>query len=192
MSDMLEQAIIDAAALREAALTTLENEPTTSEQQEQPKTKEQLELTRGAKRKTPIPEDVEEILIQHLGGKSVEEIAASLELAAIDISKKLTIAFKAGHPYYWDLLGVSNDVWLTFLQSREENALATVRERLPNGAADMPKILLCACRFAREALRDAKQLEGDESSEDESSSEENEDEDNVDASEDDEEEEEKE
>jgi len=191
--DYEEEEIEPYAALREAALTTLENEPTTSEQQEQPKTKEQLELTRGAKRKTPIPEDVEEILIQHLGGKSVEEIAASLELAAIDISKKLTIAFKAGHPYYWDLLGVSNDVWLTFLQSREENALATVRERLPNGAADMPKILLCACRFAREALRDAKQLEGDESSEDEeeSSSEEDEDEDNVDASEDEEEEEEK-
>jgi len=83
---------------------------------------------------------------------------------------------------------------LTFLQSREENALATVRERLPNGAADMPKILLCACRFAREALRNAKQLEGDESSEDEeeSSSEEDEDEDNVDASEDEEEEEEEE
>ena len=192
--DYEEEEIEPYAALREAALTTLENEPTTSEQQEQPKTKEQLELTRGAKRKTPIPEDVEEILIQHLGGKSVEEIAASLELAAIDISKKLTIAFKAGHPYYWDLLGVSNDVWLTFLQSREENALATVRERLPNGAADMPKILLCACRFAREALRDAKQLEGDESSEDEeeSSSEEDEDEDNVDASEDEEEEEEEE
>ena len=175
------------AALREAALTTLENETTTSGQPEQSKTKEQLELTRGAKRKTPIPEDVEEILIQHLGGKAVEDIAETLKLTSADISKKLTIAFKAGHPYYWDLLGVSNDIWLTFLQSREEKALATIRERLPNGAADMPKILLCACRFAREVLRDGNQLEGDESAEDdddadddeeeESSSEENNDED---------------
>ena len=136
------------AALREAAMTTLESEPTTSEQEQ--KTKEKLELTRGAKRKTPIPEDVEEILIQHLGGKSVDDIAALLNLTSSDVSKKLTIAFKAGHAYYWDLLGVSNDVWLTFLQSREETALATIRERLPNGAADMPKILFCACRFARE------------------------------------------
>ena len=173
------------AALREAALTTLENETTTSGQPEQSKTKEQLELTRGAKRKTPIPEDVEEILIQHLGGKAVEDIAETLKLTSADISKKLTIAFKAGHPYYWDLLGVSNDIWLTFLQSREEKALATIRERLPNGAADMSKILLCACRFAREVLRDGNQLEGDESAEDddddeeeeESSSEENNDED---------------
>jgi len=176
------------AALREAALTTLENETTTSGQPEQSKTKEQLELTRGAKRKTPIPEDVEEILIQHLGGKAVEDIAETLKLTSADISKKLTIAFKAGHPYYWDLLGVSNDIWLTFLQSREEKALATIRERLPNGAADMPKILLCACRFAREVLRDGNQLEGDESADDdddeeeeeeeeESSSEENDDED---------------
>ena len=44
--------------------------------------------------------------------------------------------------------------------------MATIRERLPNGAADMPKILLCACRFAREVLRDGNQLEGDESAED--------------------------
>ena len=188
-----EEEIEPYAALREAALTTLENEPTTSGQPEQPKTKEQLELTRGAKRKTPIPEDVEEILIQHLGGKAVEDIAETLKLTSVDISKKLTIAFKAGHPYYWDLLGVSNDIWLTFLQSREEKALATIRERLPNGAADMPKILLCACRFAREVLRDGNQLEGDESAEDdddeeeESSSEENDDEDD-DASEEEEEE----
>ena len=179
-----EEEIEPYAALREAALTTLENETTISGQPEQPKTKEQLELTRGAKRKTPIPEDVEEILIQHLGGKAVEDIAETLKLTSADICKKLTIAFKAGHPYYWDLLGVSNDIWLTFLQSREEKALATIRERLPNGAADMPKILLCACRFAREVLRDGKQLEGDESAEDddddeeeESSSEENDDED---------------
>jgi hypothetical protein len=180
-----EEEIEPYAALREAALTTLENETTISGQPEQPKTKEQLELTRGAKRKTPIPEDVEEILIQHLGGKAVEDIAETLKLTTADISKKLTIAFKAGHPYYWDLLGVSNDIWLTFLQSREEKALATIRERLPNGAADMPKILLCACRFAREVLRDGNQLEGDESAEDddddeeeeESSSEENDDED---------------
>ena len=161
-----EEEIEPYAALREAALTTLENETTISGQPEQPKTKEQLELTRGAKRKTPIPEDVEEILIQHLGGKAVEDIAETLKLTSADISKKLTIAFKAGHPYYWDLLGVSNDIWLTFLQSREEKALATIRERLPNGAADMPKILLCACRFAREVLRDGNQLEGDESAED--------------------------
>ena len=188
-----EEEIEPYAALREAALTTLENETTISGQPEQPKTKEQLELTRGAKRKTPIPEDVEEILIQHLGGKAVEDIAETLKLTSADISKKLTIAFKAGHPYYWDLLGVSNDIWLTFLQSREEKALATIRERLPNGAADMPKILLCACRFAREVLRDGKQLEGDESAEDdddddeeESSSEENDDEDD-DASEEEEE-----
>ena len=157
------------AALREAAMTTLESEPTTSEQEQ--KTKEKLELTRGAKRKTPIPEDVEEILIQHLGGKSVDDIAALLNLTSSDVSKKLTIAFKAGHAYYWDLLGVSNDVWLTFLQSREENALATIRERLPNGAADMPKILFCACRFAREVLGDGKKLEGDESGESSSSDE---------------------
>ena len=189
-----EEEIEPYAALREAALTTLENETTISGQPEQPKTKEQLELTRGAKRKTPIPEDVEEILIQHLGGKAVEDIAETLKLTSADICKKLTIAFKAGHPYYWDLLGVSNDIWLTFLQSREEKALATIRERLPNGAADMPKILLCACRFAREVLRDGKQLEGDESAEDddddeeeESSSEENDDEDD-DASEEEEEE----
>ena len=161
-----EEEIEPYAALREAALTTLENETTISGQPEQPKTKEQLELTRGAKRKTPIPEDVEETLIQHLGGKAVEDIAETLKLTTADISKKLTIAFKAGHPYYWDLLGVSNDIWLTFLQSREEKALATIRERLPNGAADMPKILLCACRFAREVLRDGNQLEGDESAED--------------------------
>jgi len=183
--DYDEEEIEPYAALREAALTTLENETTTSGQPEQSKTKEQLELTRGAKRKTPIPEDVEEILIQHLGGKAVEDIAETLKLTSADISKKLTIAFKAGHPYYWDLLGVSNDIWLTFLQSREEKALATIRERLPNGAADMSKILLCACRFAREVLRDGNQLEGDESAEDdddeeeeeESSSEENNDED---------------
>jgi len=186
--DYDEEEIEPYAALREAALTTLENETTISGQPEQPKTKEQLELTRGAKRKTPIPEDVEEILIQHLGGKAVENIAETLKLKSADISKKLTIAFKAGHPYYWDLLGVSNDIWLTFLQSREEKALATIRERLPNGAADMPKILLCACRFAREVLRDGNQLEGDESADDdddeeeeeeeeESSSEENDDED---------------
>ena len=193
--DYDEEEIEPYAALREAALTTLDNEPTTSGQPEQSKTKEQLELTRGAKRKTPIPEDVEEILIQHLGGKAVEDIAETLKLTSADISKKLTIAFKAGHPYYWDLLGVSNDIWLTFLQSREEKALATIRERLPNGAADMPKILLCACRFAREVLRDGNQLEGDESAEDdddeeeESSSEENDDEDD-DASEEEEEEEE--
>ena len=161
-----EEEIEPYAALREAALTTLENETTISGQPEQPQTKEQLELTRGAKRKTPIPEDVEEILIQHLGGKAVEDIAETLKLTSADISKKLTIAFKAGHPYYWDLLGVSNDIWLTFLQSREEKALATIRERLPNGAADMPKILLCACRFAREVLRYGNQLEGDESAED--------------------------
>ena len=192
--DYDEEEIEPYAALREAALTTLDNEPTTSGQPEQSKTKEQLELTRGAKRKTPIPEDVEEILIQHLGGKAVEDIAETLKLTSADISKKLTIAFKAGHPYYWDLLGVSNDIWLTFLQSREEKALATIRERLPNGAADMPKILLCACRFAREVLRDGNQLEGDESAEDddddeeeESSSEENDDEDD-DASEEEEEE----
>ena len=72
------------------------------------------------------------------------------------------------------MLGVSNDIWLTFLQSREEKALATIRERLPNGAADMPKILLCACRFAREALRDGNQLEGDESAEDDDDEEEEE------------------
>ena len=174
------------AALREAAMTTLESEPTTSEQEQ--KTKEKLELTRGAKRKTPIPEDVEEILIQHLGGKSVDDIAALLNLTTSDVSKKLTIAFKAGHAYYWDLLGVSNDVWLTFLQSREENALATIRERLPNGAADMPKILFCACRFAREVLGDGKKLEGDESGESSSSDEDE----NDDTSEEEEEEEEEE
>ncbi len=174
------------AALREAAMTTLESEPTTSEQEQ--KTKEKLELTRGAKRKTPIPEDVEEILIQHLGGKSVDDIAALLNLTSSDVSKKLTIAFKAGHAYYWDLLGVSNDVWLTFLQSREENALATIRERLPNGAADMPKILFCACRFAREVLGDGKKLEGDESGESSSSDEDE----NDDTSEEEEEEEEEE
>ena len=174
------------AALREAAMTTLESEPTTSEQEQ--KTKEKLELTRGAKRKTPIPEDVEEILIQHLGGKSVDDIAALLNLTSSDVSKKLTIAFKAGHAYYWDLLGVSNDVWLTFLQSREENALATIRERLPNGAADMPKILFCACRFAREVLGDGKKLEGDESGESSSSDEDE----NDDTSEEEEEEEQKE
>ena len=172
--DYDEEEIEPYAALREAALTTLENETTISGQPEQPKTKEQLELTRGAKRKTPIPEDVEEILIQHLGGKAVEDIAETLKLTSADISKKLTIAFKAGHPYYWDLLGVSNDIWLTFLQSREEKALATIRERLPNGAADMPKILLCACRFAREVLRDGNQLEGDESAEDDDDDEEEE------------------
>jgi hypothetical protein len=52
--------------------------------------------------------------------------------------------------------------------------LATIRERLPNGAADMPKILLCACRFAREVLRDGNQLEGDESAEDDDDEEEEE------------------
>ena len=117
---------------------------------------------------------MEELLLQHLGGKAVEDIAETLKLTSADISKKLTIAFKAGHPYYWDLLGVSNDIWLTFLQSREEKALATIRERLPNGAADMPKILLCACRFAREVLRDGNQLEGDESAEDDDEEEEEE------------------
>jgi len=163
------------SALREAALTTLDKNPTTTSMMSPSK----MELTRGAKKKNPIEEDVEEVLIQHLGGKTIDSIALSLDCTIAEASKKLTIAIKAGHAYYWDLLDVSNDVWFTFLQSREEGTLSKIREVLPRGAEDMPKILFCAVRFAREKLHAENGLEGDESeseSDEESDSEEEEEE----------------